>query len=792
VCSVRRINGRSWGGAGWLLLCQVALADEPVIAELASLPGNASNEVTLYLDLTVNGQPAAQVVPVRQIGEELRVRAHDLRAAGVLVDMGTSWVPLDRSRGIEYRYDPNTLLLEVTVPSHWFEEQRLGEQRQTALQSVSGSGLALNYAAHFTDDEDRGSVGTLWSELRAFNVFGVLTHTGVHRYTAEDDGWARGGLRRRGYIRFDTAWSSSNEDRLHSWTLGDLVTSAQSWSTPVRLGGIKLARDFRLRPDVITYPLPQFSGHAALPTTLDLFINGNRVRSEQLRPGPYTITSIPFLTGAGEATVVTTDILGRQVATTLPFYASSELLRAGLTDYSLSVGAMRRDYGVESFSYGRLAGAGSLRYGVTNALTFEAQAEFASTAVGSMDVLGLGVVFNVGTLGIVSGSLSRSDHDDREGWQWTFGYRYANGGWNFGYQGTRRSDDFRSLANVDMGDRLVAATSSDIVTAGFSTQRMGSAAISFLRVQSAREQPARMLNLTYVSRLSDTLTLRIGASRNLESDEDMLAAQLLASFGPRDHFTLGAEQGGSSRAHFRYARSLPSQGGVGWNVGQTGRDRGQTHTDASLIWSGPYARAEAGIATDGEQSVSWADLRGSLLLMDNDIFAARQVSDAFVVVSTAGISDVPVRYENQLVGYTNRRGRLLVPWVTSHYAARFSIDPIDLPPEISIAETEQRLVVRRRSGTVLSFDMQRTSSTLIKLVDRDGAVVPVGSQAQERQSGQVGTVGYDGLVYFENPPSRIEIDVRRPDGGACRAAFDLSAPAGVITHVGPILCEPIP
>src|SRR5690606_17593091 len=144
---------------------------------------------------------------------------------------------------------------------------------------------------------------------------------------------------------------------------------------------------------------------------------------------------------------------------------------------SLSLGAIRRDYGIESFSYGRLAGAGSLRYGVTNALTLETHAEFASTDVGGMDVFGLGAVFNVGTLGIVSGSLSRSDHDDREGWQWTFGYRYAKGGWNFGYLGTRRSGDFYSLANVEMGNRPLASSSSDVVTAGFSTKRMGSAAI---------------------------------------------------------------------------------------------------------------------------------------------------------------------------------------------------------------------------------------------------------------------------------------------------------------------------
>src|SRR5690606_14529771 len=124
--------------------------------------------------------------------------------------------------------------------------------------------------------------------------------------------------------------------------------------------------------------------------------------------------------------------LGRQVTTTLPFYASSELLRRGLADYSLSLGVMRRDYGFENFSYGRFAGAGSLRYGVTNAITLEGQAEIASTQVGNFGLLGLGTVMTVGMLGVVNGSVSRSANYGTQGWQYSFGYRYANRGFNFG------------------------------------------------------------------------------------------------------------------------------------------------------------------------------------------------------------------------------------------------------------------------------------------------------------------------------------------------------------------------
>ncbi|MFP3374493.1 fimbrial biogenesis outer membrane usher protein, partial [Pseudomonas sp. SIMBA_068] len=79
-------------------------------------------------------------------------------------------------------------------------------------------------------------------------------------------------------------------------------------------------------PDLVTYPLPAFAGEAAVPTSLDLFINGYKSSTTELQPGPYTLTNVPFINGAGEAVVVTTDSLGRQVSTTLPFYVTSSLL----------------------------------------------------------------------------------------------------------------------------------------------------------------------------------------------------------------------------------------------------------------------------------------------------------------------------------------------------------------------------------------------------------------------------------------------------------------------------------
>ncbi len=53
----------------------------------------------------------------------------------------------------------------------------------------------------------------------------------------------------------------------------------------------------------------------------------------------------------------------------MPFVASS-LLQAGLSDFSLSAGALRQNYGYRSANYGQWVASGG-RYGVTDWLTLE-------------------------------------------------------------------------------------------------------------------------------------------------------------------------------------------------------------------------------------------------------------------------------------------------------------------------------------------------------------------------------------------------------------------------------------
>lgn len=116
----------------------------------------------------------------------------------------------------------------------------------------------------------------------------------------------------------------------------------------------------------------------------------------------------PRINGAGQATVVTTDALGRQVSTSIPFYVASDLLKPGLWDFSISSGMLRQNYGIRSADYGEPVASGVLRYGTTPWLTLEGRTDIAK----QLNVVGSGVSLRVGNYGVVNSSYTISNAGD--------------------------------------------------------------------------------------------------------------------------------------------------------------------------------------------------------------------------------------------------------------------------------------------------------------------------------------------------------------------------------------------
>ena len=150
--------------------------------------------------------------------------------------------------------------------------------------------------------------------------------------------------------------------------------------------------------------------------------------------------------------------------------------------------------------------------------------------------------------------------------------------------------------------------------------------------------------------------------------------------------------------------------------------------------------------------------------MNGNIFAANKINDAFVLVSTEGYKGVPVYYENQKQGMTNRKGYLLLPSITPYYMGQYAIDPMALPAEAHIPVVEQSIAIRKNNGHVMKFPIQTTQNITLTLVDETGQPLPAGSTVQQENIPTLTNyVGWDGLAYLELTEKESQLKVTYPD-----------------------------
>ena len=766
---------------------------------LPSPPGAVTpqQQQNYMLGLVVNGEDRGQVVPVQFANDHYLLRAADLLQAGIpTARINASIVDVSAMDRVQAEYDRPRQRILLTVPAEWLPAQTFGGSAHNGPRYVgrSSSGLLFNYDVYASQTTGSGTRMSAWNELRLFGQQGQFTSNGVYQQALSGQ---RSQLQ-QGYLRYDTWWSNQDEDRALSWRVGDTISDSLSWSSSVRLGGLQIARDFSVRPDLVTYPLPAFSGQAAVPSTVDLFVNGYKTSSNRLQPGPWSLTNMPFVNGAGNAVVVTTDAQGRRVSSTLPFYVASDLLKSGLSDFSFSAGALRQNYGLKNFDYGSAAGSGAFRYGVADWVTLETHAE----AAPSLALGGAGLQLKIGALGVVNGAVTQSRMQDNAGRQYNWGYQYTTRRFSAGVQQTRRTPGFGNLAlygdresGVATKETYTLSRSSAQYNASVALDRYGSLGAALIDITSGSGDRTRLLNLSWSKNLWGNSSLYVSASQDRQEGRWSGAVSLMIPFSDLSNASLSVERdrlGGSAR-RLAVSRAMPTDGGMAYDASWANQSRGGDYSQGNLRWRNPQFETSAGFYGDESYRTGFADISGSLVLMDNRLFAANQVTDAFVLVKT-DYPNVNVRYENQLMGKTDDKGYLLVPAISAYYPAKYDIDTLDLPADMAVSNVEQRFSVKRRSGYLLHFPIEPLRAASVILHDSHGEPLPV-STAIARQGQQTAYVGWDGITWLENLSAHNILHADTPDGRHCDT--ELTVPGGrpkSLTTYGPLTCalSPLP
>ena len=741
--------------------------------------GEANQPQEVYLEVILNGERQGPLRHFTLRSGKLLATGRTLDAIGLASDkLGVAQaqqVPLDAVQGLRYRYDASTQTVELTVANRLRKPYTLdARQLQKTPRASSGRGMLVNYDA--IAQSDARSRLALWSEERYFDPHGVFSNTGV--------AYLYPGMHR--YVRYDTSWSESDPDTLSTVQWGDTISSSLAWSRSIRLAGWQWRSNFALRPDLVTFPLPMLSGSAAVPSALDLYVNNMHQLHTDVPAGPFELTNAPGITGAGQATLVTRDALGRSLTTSLPLYIDPRLLAAGLSSYSVELGFVRRNYGVASDDYDpHPAGSGTLRYGVSDTVTVEGHAEAGDGLLNA----GGGALVRLGMAGVVNGSLAASG-GRMQGTQLSLGYQLIESRFSISAQTTRTFGEYGDLAARE-GTPVPSAIDQLTVSLPFFSQQ--ALAFSYIGYRVRGGIRSRLGSVSYNVSFGNLLSLFFSGYQDFSQHRER-GIFLGVNIGLGDRVSLdttAGRQNGKLYYNANAVRTPDYGGGWGWGL-QTGGSGGIAYRQAQLQYLGSAGQLTGTLDTIAGHTTGSLEALGSVVLMDDSIQASRRIYDGFALVSTDGVADIPVLHDNRVIGVTDAQGHLLIPDLNAYQDNHIAIDSMRLPVDMRIGTTSVDAVPQSESGVLAHFPLTHDDAASVILHDASGRALPPGSRVRDLESGTETVVGYDGLTYIEGLQKENRLQVDMP-AGSCVASFGYHRPAdhGVPT-IGPVTCRAKP
>ncbi len=768
--------------------------------------GSDQGYVQLFLNISVNSNVSKDLISVRQDQDrKLYIRSRDLKTLRLKMGehiLDNQWVCINDLNGIQFKYLENEQSLNLKVPSNMLTGYSvdLNGQQITSPQLLKMKPLnaaILNYSLYqtMTNDENvfSGTAEGIFNSAIG-NFFSGVLYNGSNENSYSHEKW----------VRLESKWQYVDPEKIRIYTLGDFISNSPDWGSSVRLAGFQWSSAYSQRGDIVTSALPQFSGSAALPSTLDLYVNQQKIYSGLVPSGPFDIKQLPFISG-NEVTLVTTDATGQQSITKKPYYFSSKILAKGINEFSVDVGIPRYNYGLYSNDYDDATFAsGAIRYGYSNSLTLSGGAEASTDGLSN---LGTGFAKNILGIGVINADIAASQYKDENGYSTLLGLEgriSKNISFNTSYR--KVFDNYFDLARVSqvryLKDNQINAESQNYLNYSALADEIFRAGINYnfyagygiyLGYNQIKysDNSYKLLSTNLSGSLDKNWGFYASAYKDYENHKDYgvyFALRYTPSSKVNAITSVSSDSGSLRYRQEIFGLSEPQIGSFGWG-GYVERDQDANENNASVYAS---YRARAAYLTGrynrfGDNDQVAVSATGSLVAAAGRIFAANEIGDGYAVVTNAGPQSQILNGGVNL-GTTDKSGRFLIANLRPYMSHHIYLDPSYLPLEWEVSSTNQTAFVGYRQGTLVDFGAHQVISGLVKLVDQNNSPLMPGYTV--RINGQQdGMVGYDGEVFIPNLLKQNKLEVDLLDHGSCQVDFAYKNTQYSTKKLGPYVCR---
>jgi outer membrane usher protein len=754
----------------------------------------------LVVRISINSVPKGDFFVFRTSAGDFYLKADDLKTMGISAEGAGPPVQLDGEAhlslrslpGVTFSFNVARAELEITADARLLPRRVYdlsGKAKATGIVP-RGSSAFFNYALNYENGDNyaRPRMG-FTAEAGARRGDALLLSNGA---TIE-----RGDGSRK-FVRLMSSLMWDDRQKLQRTVVGDFYTPARDFSVGANVGGISFSKLYDINPYLVHYPTQTIRGNVALPSDLEVYVDGQRVRTERLSPGEYELRDLTGYQGARSVQLVLRDSFGRVQQLSYAFYVSDQPLREGFHEYSYNLGALRRSFGSESSRYGTPAYSMFHRVGLTDAITLGLRAE----GTGEFFNAGPSATVVLGSAGVLNAAFARSSVRGWGGSAATVSYSYEGTNWSVGAGVRREWDTFTVLGEpLSATNRRVEAN----ITASVHLGRSGSASLSHhkLRVNDASRNPPasapfafsaltarRETSLTYSLPLvsgKSSLNTSVRHIKDASGSRNEVFVGLLY-FPDRDHIVNTSVRAASDNSHsesLQFSKNQPYGEGLGYTVsadrsstsaGHSTQLRSSAQYNASaFLVRGELNQTRAGGGSSTEHRLAVA---GGIGYAGERISFGRPITDSFALVKVGEIPGVAVTVNGLDAGRTNTRGEVFVPNLRAYYDNEIALNAPDIPIEQSIETLKARVSPSLRSGALLSFAPTKVQAISGKLLlVRSGSPVPLENQlvaftVQDKRHNF--RTGRSGEFYVENiPAGRYPAEATTPEG---RCRFELLIP----------------
>lgn len=708
-----------------------------------------------FFSVSINGGAPNNVIEVRTSEESgPSIRASDARDLGLRLSiLQRGWIDVTTIAGARVTVDRELRLLTISVPDTMLLSDPLPASR--TLMDRGDWAVLINYNV-LRSDTANGPTKIMGSgEIVLSSPWGSIVSLGD--LSQSKDGLTFG--RERTYARVN------DSQRLIEYRFGEFTTEDRL-NRSVPIVGFGLKRDFNIEPKLEEYPAISFYREPAIGSELASVVQSllDQVEGDQLlRETPIGVTD-----AQGQTVYRVFDRNGRSRLVTLSFADTSNLLKAGLADYNLSIGRAIR-FTNDRPTYADLPVVDSnFRYGILDDLAitlgFSATKNYLSGRFGIA-----GVVLDRHSLG---GRIDVSRYNDKQGFMLNGHASLQLGFGRVILAGTKRSADYWDLGMAAESGAPVPDSLTSFPTlperelyASFVTARDGYAVSGSFGAISGVDRNEAIGLLSYSTFLGDDRsTFNASLGYNFRQSDGWISAGVKVPLGNATAASLSIEgNNGRAVSTGSLIRALgPELGDYGYKI--------SLRTDAPQVTGTAAVRTSIGLL---EVSAGKSDLGrelqvgvvGSIGLGRGGIYHGEYAADSFVMVDTVQ-PDIPVTKNGLVRGQTSVFGGSVLS-INGYSWSSVGVQPESVASDFSSTVFQNSMILHRRSGKVLSFQLERNDGIMVSILNSNGEPIEAGNVVLLNEVDVGAIIGIDGEVWIPNGQVFDQLKVLFSDGRSC-------------------------